>query len=200
MNICRSLAVAGIVAYLLAPAASLSAPSATQVVEELHATLITGMKKADELGYAGRYEQFAPVVTASFDFPFIARIVVGRYWSSFDDRQKATFVETFTRLSIATYAGRFDHYSGESFKTLSEERLPRNRILVKTVLVKASGEEVHLDYILRQTGDEWRIINVVADGVSDLSLKRADYTCFLKNHDFDALVGKLKEKIDQYSD
>jgi len=37
---------------------------------------------------------------------------------------------------------------------------------------------------------------VIADGVSDISLKRADYTTFLKKNGFRALLDKLAEKID----
>ncbi|MEE8316618.1 MAG: ABC transporter substrate-binding protein [Syntrophobacteria bacterium] len=42
-------------------------------------------------------------------------------------------------------------------------------------------------------------MNVVAEGVSDLSLKRADYTSYLKKKGFDALLRKLNEKIQQYA-
>jgi phospholipid transport system substrate-binding protein len=56
-----------------------------------------------------------------------------------------------------------------------------------------------LDYILHRTEDQWRIINVIAEGVSDLALKRAEYAAFLKVKGFDALLMKLNEKIAQYS-
>ncbi len=103
-------------------------------------------------------------------------------------------------MSIATYANRFDGYSGERFKTISGEELKRGNRLVKTLLIKANGEEIELDYILHQNNDQWRIINVIAEGVSDLSLKRADYTSYLKKYSFDALLEKLNEKINQYAD
>ncbi|MDH3928703.1 MAG: ABC transporter substrate-binding protein, partial [Deltaproteobacteria bacterium] len=39
----------------------------------------------------------------------------------------------------------------------------------------------------------------IAEGVSDLSLKRADYTSYLKKNGFDALLKKLNEKIQNYA-
>jgi phospholipid transport system substrate-binding protein len=89
--------------------------------------------------------------------------------------------------------------SRERFKTISGEELKRGHRLVNTVLIKANGEEIELDYILHQSNDQWRIINVIAEGVSDLSLKRADYTSYLKKNGFDALLKKLNEKVKQYA-
>ena len=73
------------------------------------------------------------------------------------------------------------------------------RILVQSQLIKSDGGQVQLDYLLHRTGSRWRIINIIAEGVSDLALKRADYSAFLKNNGFEALLKKLNEKISQYS-
>ena len=191
------ITIFALLSLLVAPAGA--ADSATQVIENLHAELLFVMKQAKKLGYAGRYQRLAPTVTASYDFPYISKVVVGRYWRSFTAEQKAQFIRAFSKLSIATYANRFDGYSGERFKTISGEELKRGHRLVKTVLIKANGEEIELDYILHQNNDQWRIINVIAEGVSDLSLKRADYTSYLKKNGFEALLKKLNEKIQNYA-
>jgi phospholipid transport system substrate-binding protein len=195
LNRLRFWAVAILALNLFFPSPTNAADSATQVIENLHAELLGVMKQADELGYTGRYKRLAPVVTSTYDLPFIAKTVVGRYWKKFTPEQKSEFVETFTRMSIATYADRFDGYSGERFKTISEDPLRRGRLVVKTVLIKSSGEQIQLDYILHQSSDKWLIINVIAQGVSDLSLKRADYTSYLKKKGFDDLLSKINEKI-----
>ena len=173
--------------------------SATQVIENLHAELLAVMKQANELGYEGRYQRLDPIVTSSYDLPFIAKFVVGRHWNDLSGGQKSEFVKTFTKLSIATYAANFNGYSGETFKTISNEELRKGRLLVKSVLIKADGGEVTLDYILHQRENRWRIINAIAQGVSDLSLKRADYSSYLKSNGFDALIAKLNDKILQFS-
>jgi len=188
-----------LVVPMLAPLPPVNAQPATDVVENLHQTLLLVMKEGNQIGYQGRYDRLAPVITASFDMPFVAQIVLGRFWETFDGQQKSKFVETFGRLSIATYAANFDSYSGERFKVISEKEVSGGRILVHTQIIKSDGGQVQLDYLLHRVDSQWRIINVVADGVSDLALKRADYTSFLKTNGVDSLLIKLNEKIVQYS-
>jgi phospholipid transport system substrate-binding protein len=186
---------------ILAPvfASNNTSNTPVQIIENFNSTLLSVMKKAKVLGYEGRYNQFAPVVKKSFDFPLIAKIVLGRYWSTFTEEEKAKFIDIFTRLSIATYANRFDNYSGEKFKIVSTNESRPGRALIKTMLIKSDGKEVELDYILLKKGTEWRIVNVIADGVSDLSLKRADYTAFLKKNSVKALFDRLNKKIADYA-
>ncbi len=185
--------------YTIQPLSFVDAHPATDVVENLHTTLLIVMKDGDRIGYQGRYDRLAPVITASFDMPFIAKTVLGRYWEPLRVEQKSKFIEAFSKLSVATYAANFDAYSGERFKVISEKEMSGDRFLVQTQLIKSDGGQVQLDYLLHRTGGRWRIINVVADGVSDLALKRADYTGFLKNKGFDPLLIKLNEKAAQYS-
>ena len=194
----RSLAIALLLLTLPVPASASANDSAAKVVEKLHAELLGVMKEADALGYKGRYQRLAPVVTSSYDLPFISKIVVGRYWNKFSSEQKEEFIKTFTKLSIATYANQFSGYSGERFKTISAEESTRGRLLIKTVLVKSNGEEVELDYMLHEKERQWQIINVIAQGVSDLSLKRAQYTSYLKENGFDGLMQKINDKIKSY--
>jgi phospholipid transport system substrate-binding protein len=171
---------------------------AKAVVERLHGALLSAMTQAATLGYTGRYELLVPVVAESFDFATIARIVTGRHWKELSDEQKNGFTSTFTELSTATYATNFDGFSGEHFETVgAEER--RGSVIVKTILVKADGDEIELNYLLRERDGVWRIVNVIAEGVSDLSLKRADYTATIKNKGFDTLVNELNGKITAFA-
>ncbi len=200
MRFVRLVMAAVLVIPFLGPVPSIGADAPTQIVEDLNAQLLAVMKEGEKLGYVGRYSRLAPTITATFDLPLIARIVVGRYWRTFSDEEKAEFVDTFTRLSIATYAHHFDDYSGECFKVVSSKAAHRGRIMVKSLLIKPHGEKVELDYILYKKSNEWRVVNVIADGVSDLSLKRADYTSFLKKKGTNAFFDKLNEKISRYSE
>lgn len=185
---------------LLCTTGAVAAPTgASAPVEDLHKALLDAMKRAKDLGYKGRFEALAPVVTKSFDFQNIARLVMGKNWTTISAAQQKQFVETFTKLSVATYASRFDSFGGESFRTTGEAKQSGNNVLVKTELVRTSEPPVALNYLVSPAADgSFRILNVVAEGVSDLSLKRSEYSSIMNNGGFATLISKLNAKIEQY--
>ena len=172
-----------------------AASGAVVVVEKLHTTLLEIMKNAGKLGFKGRYDIIAPVVDASFDTSLIAQVVLSRYWKELDTEQQGRFVTLFNRLSASTYASRFDSFSGESFKTLGVEKMKKERLLVKTELTRTNDTPVKLEYLLQQNAGKWYIISVIADGVNDLALKRAEYATIINDKGFDSLVGEIEKKV-----
>ena len=168
--------------------------AAIDTVEKLHATLLDVMQQASQLGFNGRVEKLNPVLNESFDFATISRIVTGPHWKKLDTEKQENFVDIFRRLSAATYASNFSGFSGEQFKTVAVDE-KRGRFVVRTKIIKTDGEEISLDYVVADNDGMLQIINVIAQGVSDLSLKRADYTAVIDSEGFDSLVGKLDEKI-----
>ena len=60
---------------------------------------------------------------------------------------------------------------------------------------RARGQaDVSLGYLLRAGRQGWRIINIVADGVSDLALKRAEYQRVFASGGIDGLVAELEQQ------
>ena len=176
-----------------------SAATAKQVVEKFQTELIAVMKNGKQLGYAGRYDKLYDPVLNSHDLTKIARIVVGKEWEKLSEAQQQKLVDVFIRLSVASYAHNFKDYSGESFVFDSEEETTRGGVVVHSHLIIPDDKPVKFDYMLKEKGNSWRIINIIANGVSDLALKRSEYTTILQRDGFDALIAKINEKIDNYS-
>lgn len=172
---------------------------ARKVVERFQADLIEVMKNGKQLGYAGRYDKLDEPVSNSHDLTKIARIVVGKEWEKLSTEQQNKLVEVFSKLSVASYAHNFKDYSGEKFTFDSEEETARGGVVVHSRLSIPDDKPVKFDYMLKEKGDSWRIINIIANGVSDLALKRSEYTTILQREGFDALIAKINEKIDNYS-
>ena len=170
---------------------------AVATVDNLHAALLDIMQNAESLGYAGRRDRIAPIVETSFDLAFITRFTVGRYWADLSTAQQDIMVDALGRLTIANYASRFDGYSGERFVTVSNKAARKGRELVRTVLEvnNSTADNVSLDYLLQRSDASWRIVNVIANGVSDLSLKRADYGAIIKSQGLDSLITRLNAQI-----
>lgn len=197
MKLIKSLFAVGLL-LLSSLASAVDDTGAKAVVDKLHESLLGAMNGGAKLGFKGREELLAPVIADSFDFDSICRIVTGRYWKPASDEQKARFIEVFKKLSVATYASNFSSFSGEKFETVGSEA-DHDALIIRTNLRPSDGEPVPLNYLLRQANGQWRIMNVVAQGVSDLSLKRADYTAVIKSEGFDSLINRLEKKIAEMS-
>ena len=171
--------------------------SPEQVIQRFHETLLEAMREGSRLGYRGRLELLTPAVDRSHDLDFIARTTLGNHWAKLEPEQQRMFTDIFRQLSISSYAGWFKSHEGERFEFVEQQPMPREQALVRSQLVQAKGEVVRFDYVLRQTKDGWRIINIMADGVSDLALKRVEYRAVLERDGFPALIDMLKKKIVQ---
>ena len=109
------------------------------------------------------------------------------------DRQR--FVAAFQRLSVMTYAARF----GTSAPTRFGRSRPAaadasGRVQVATAIKREGQPDVSLEYLLQQDEQGWRIINIVADGVSDLALKRAEYQRVFASGGIDGLIAELEQQ------
>jgi phospholipid transport system substrate-binding protein len=183
---------------VLAPPVDAAAQDPAVVAERLNGTLHETMMAAKELGYRGRFEKLEPVLREVFDFPFMTRAAVGRSWSELDPAEQDQLIELFSNMSIATFAARFDGYGGETFETLGERDGPRGTILVETELVRPDDKPVGLNYLLRASDDDWRIIDVFLDSkFSELARQRAEFSAVLKDRGYDGLVAKLEDKIER---
>lgn len=164
-------------------------------VNQLHEALISIMKSADSSSFEERYAIMEKIISNNFNTPLISRVVLSRYWKSLDEKTQDDFISLFNRLTISTYVSRFDSYEGEIFKFLAIEPMKKDRFLVKTELVETDEDPVSFNYIVQSDKGQWKIISVIANGINDLSLKRAEYSSVIKDQGYNALIENMKQKI-----
>lgn len=183
---------------LLGPLPASAQDTPEQQVARLNERLLKAMRNADELGFEGRYELLAPTLMETFDFEEMARTSAGSHWSKFGPDQRERYVEAFTRLSIATFASRFDGYSGETLEVVGAKPGPRNTTMVETRIVSPGEEPVSITSVFHQTEKGHRVVDVYLDATySEIAIKRSEYTSLLRQVGVDGLVEALDRKIAQ---
>jgi phospholipid transport system substrate-binding protein len=171
---------------------------ATQRVSSLSDALLDTMKQAKELGVKGRYDKLSPVLAKTYDLPLMTRIAVGPSWATLTPEQQKAVVAAFTRMTTATYASRFDGFSGEQFVILQTVDQKNGDKIVKTQIIQSNGKPVALSYLVRNTGSDWRIIDVYLNGtISELANRRAEFGAVLKSGGADGLVSSLNKQGDK---
>jgi phospholipid transport system substrate-binding protein len=189
---------AGIGAIANAFAADTPADALTAPIRAFYAALLDVMKRAKALGIRGRYDALAPVIGATFDLPAMTRISVGPRWTSIPREEQAALVDAFSRMTIATYATRFDGYSGERFEVDPGVDTRGTGSVVHTRIVQSKGEPVTLDYLMRKSGSAWKVVDVYLTGtISELATRRSEFNGILDAGGPQALVGSLRQQTDR---
>ena len=189
------LAVMMALAALSEPTFAASA-SGSDTVQGLYDALLSTMKNGRTLGQSGRFVQVEPVVRRSFDIASMARLSVGPSWATMSESQRQQVTDGFARYISAIYADRFDSYSGQKLQVTDEQPAPIG-VIVHSQIVKANGEPVRVDYLMRKNGDSWLISDVYLDGaISEVATRRSEFAAILRNEGIDGLIAALNRKAD----
>jgi phospholipid transport system substrate-binding protein len=194
MSLMRKLLLA--LAFLAAAAPAWAAGSPEQAIGQLYTTLLDTMKNAEKLGLDGRRQKLAPAIDAAYNLPLMARLSVGPQWKDLSPEEQKRFVASFRELTLTTYAARFDGFSGEKLIVEPQSQDVQGGKIVHTKIVKSNGEPIQLNYLMRQDGDAWKIIDVYLKGtVSELATRRSEFSSVLRREGAQALLEVMDRKI-----
>ncbi len=192
LGLAALLALAAWSSPVVATAAATTA--AGQPVEHLYDNLLSTMKNGSALGGSGRYTQLAPVIRANFDLPFMARLAFGAGWSKLTPAQQQQVTESYGRYMSAVYADRFDSYHGQKLEVTGQRQNPYG-VVVTSTIIKANGEPVEVDYLMRQAGGRWLIGDIYLDGtISEVATHRSEFNDILQRQGYDGLIAALDRK------
>jgi len=173
-----------------------AASGPTEVIGRLHGELLDTMQRATALGVKGRYQKLEPIVFNAFDVPYMARLSIGPSWANLTPDQKKQAARAYGRYVAAIYATRFDGYSGERFEILGEQKIKRGT-LVKTQIVKSTGEPVSISYLVHDNAVGYQIRDVYLTGtISELATRRSEFATILRSNGIDGLIASLNKKAD----
>jgi phospholipid transport system substrate-binding protein len=182
----------------IAADANIATDTPTATIASLQQGLIAVSQRLSKATVDERYKALEPVIVATHDLPYIAEFALRRQWPRLSEADRARFVAAFQRLSVMTYAARFVNVAPNTFRPVTAgEAAEAGRAQVRTGVARTGQPDVAFEYLLRQGSGGWRIINIVADGVSDLALKRAEYQRVLAGGTLDTLIAELEAQTER---
>lgn len=180
------------------PASEAPPEAVVGVFEEV---LLRNMQAGEAMAYQQRYQVLEPVVRRVFDSRRMAFFLFGRTWSSLQETERQRFIDWFERLTTATYASRFDSFGGQSFERVDVRQTSDSRARVSTQLERPDKDAVNFVYLMGRDGDSgWQVINVVANGVSDLAIRRSQYGRLYERGGLDAVIDDIQAEIADLED
>ena len=193
----RAAGLIVVLALAAVPCRGFAMPApAGDTVHSLYDALLSAMKNGRILGQSGRFVQLERVVHRTFDIPLMTRLSVGPSWASLSEAQRQEVADSFERYISAIYAERFDSYSGQKLQVTGEQ-IAASGVLVHSRIIKANGEPVDVDYMMRRTGETWLITDIYLDGtISEVATRRSEFAAILRTQGIDGLIAALNRKAD----
>jgi len=133
------------------------------------------------------------VLLPRFDTDFAAQRVLGKYWRGATPEQRQRFIDVFYRYLVNNYASYLLDFTGDQIEVNPYQGRPEEKYpLVKTRVKLKKGELAAVDYVLRRVGDEWKVIDVIVEGVSYVRSYREEFSAEIAQKGLDAVIERLE--------
>jgi phospholipid transport system substrate-binding protein len=142
---------------------------------------------------AERLDQLRTVVYSKFDFAEMAKRSLGAQWQRRSADEQREFVKLFTELMENGYASNLEGYDGEKV-IVAGEKQDGEFAEVDTKVISKKGEEIVINYKLRQTGGNWKVYDVVIENISLVSNYRSQFNRVIAQSSFDELMRRMRNK------
>jgi len=145
-------------------------------------------------------QRFEKLFNNALDLNFIGQFVLGRYWRTSTPEQKKGFINAYRELNIKTWSKRFDEFKGKKFvfKGTSPSN-SANQIFVNSLVPMDQGEPAKVVWRVKQTGDKFKIVDIIIENVSLAITARNEYTAYIKSAPggVDDLIKDLQNKTNK---
>lgn len=136
----------------------------------------------------------------NFDLKTIGRFVLSRYWRQATPDQRSEYMNLFTEYVLRTYARRLGAYGNETFKITSSRPLGSRDAIVDTQIQQRSGgQPITAGWRVRDTDNEYKIIDVVVEGVSMAATQRSEFDSIVQRQGISGLIETLRAKVSTFS-
>lgn len=191
----RSLLAGLLMALLSLPAAAAPERTPEQVIRLSVETLTAEIEGRRDY-FADNIDELKGLVDDSLDdiadFRYIGASVMGRYFQNATPQQRSRFADTFRKTLIDTYTKGLVTFDYRELQVLDNQRPQRHedQASVDMEVVAISGQVYPVSYSLRLNGNEWRVVNVIVNGINlGLTFRNQfDQAMRDKGRDYDAVI------------
>ncbi len=125
----------------------------------------------------------------------MSRLVLGRYWRSATDLQREQFTNAFRSLLVRTYAESLIDYTGVPIRYLPVHMDEEAKdAIVQTEIHQSGRPAVDINYRLRLLRDEWKVIDVIVEGVSLITNYRSEFSTQIGQSGLDSVIRSLEAR------
>jgi len=161
-------------------------------IDKMLATMQTpefkGLAREDKL------TKISAIINEVFDYEELSRRTLGREWRNFSPDQQKEFVTLFEKLLQGIYADRILAYTSEKIEFGKETELRKGQTEVESYIITTDNKKVPLFYRMTNKSGQWRVYDVVIEGISMVKNYRGQFREILSKNKPEDLLQTLREK------
>jgi len=139
------------------------------------------------------YALINEVLLPKFDTRYAGRLVLGKHWRDATPEQRERFIDAFYNFMLRSYAKGVLKFDQNRVTVLPLSAPPdRGRVVVKTQMRMDDGNEVPVNYSLRETPAGWRVYDVRIEGISYVQNYRNQFNAEIGAKGIDAVIARLE--------
>lgn len=156
--------------------------------------LIRANHNAYRADMPGFYRVVDDVVVPHFDVPFIAKIVLARYWRTASDQQKMRFQTAFKSMLIRSYANAMLEYHD----TVKAEWKPLHMaadtddVTVMSNLLREGKQPISIGFAMRLVDGEWKIYDITVENISLATNFRGQISAEIRRTSLDSVIERME--------
>jgi phospholipid transport system substrate-binding protein len=135
------------------------------------------------------------LILPHFDMARGCRAILAQHWDGANADERERFIEGFYNYLVASYGTALIHFNQGTLRVLPfDGNAGLSPVRVKTVLTMNDGTEVDVDFVMIGAGEDWRIVDVVAEGVSYVKTYRSQFSVDIATEGLNNVLAWLTEK------
>ncbi len=147
-----------------------------------------------ELSKDAKLAEIRNIINEVFDYKELSRRTLGREWKKFKPEQQTEFIDLFSRLLENVYADRILAYTHEKIEFGKETELKKGRVEVESYIITLNNQKVPLFYRMSNKTGQWRVYDIVIEGVSMIKNYRGQFRQILSKKKPEDLLQTLRKK------
>ena len=159
-----------------------------KMLEKMKEPAFKGLARDDKLA------EIRKVINEVFDYKELSRRTLGREWKKFKPEQRTEFIDLFSKLLENVYADRILAYTHEKIEFGKETELKKGRVEVESYIITMDNKKVPLFYRMSNKTGQWRVYDVVIEGVSMIKNYRGQFRQILSKKKPEDLLETLRKK------
>ena len=147
----------------------------------------------DEANKEAKQKKIESIADQMFDYVALSRLTLGKSWKEFKPEQKKEFVSLYRTILEKAYMDKILSYTDEEVIFDKELMLSEKKAEVQTKII-SKGTEIPIFYRVYLKDGQWRVYDVIIEGISLIKNYRTQFREILANNPPEEVLKILREK------